>query len=265
MKKKILLVIPLFISIGLLYYYIKQKNTYEKITNMNIYFLTKEETIKLLILNNDKYYNTFNEIDYKVRNIKKIEEYNEYIKESTTELNNEQINLLKKIIHKINNKLNNFEIIGFDGIKAKNIKWKIGFIKGDKYEFGLPHTRIDTILLPIDYLKGDTKELEKTLIHEKIHIYQKKYQNDIDLYLKNEGFNKLFHKNIFNDIRANSDIDNYVYLDKNNNIMRSIYKNNPNNLNDIIFTTNYKFNYYANEHPYEYMAYKLENLIFNNY
>ena len=47
-------------------------------------------------------------------------------------------------------KLKNINFDGFDGLKASNIMWQIGAIKGKSYENGLPHTRKYIIVLPIE-------------------------------------------------------------------------------------------------------------------
>jgi len=74
------------------------------------------------------------------------------------------------------------------------------------------------------------------------------------------GRNNHFIKNskkIYN-IRANPDIDEYIYKNKNNQLMMCVYKDSPNTLFDVTF---YPENNPNNEHPFEYMAYTLESEI----
>jgi hypothetical protein len=155
-----IILILILIIILLIFYY---KSDYFT----NNHYLSKNELIEILINNSDNYYNTFNSYDFKVRNINSIEDYYIKIKNSATEINNNFDN----IIDNINNKLKKINIIGFDGEKASKIPWIIGFIDGVEYEYGFPHTRNNIIVIPIKLINSN--RLEKILIHEKIHIYQK--------------------------------------------------------------------------------------------
>ena len=62
---------------------------------------------------------------------------------------------------------------------------KIGFVCNNNYENGLPHTRGDIIILNKNkfMINSDIKNM-KTLIHEQVHVYQKKYSNELNYYLK---------------------------------------------------------------------------------
>ena len=152
--------------------------------------------------------------------------------------------------------LSKYSCIGFDGKKCAKLKWNIGIITGVKYEGGLPHTRKDIIIIPVDILNSN---LYKTLIHEKIHVYQKKYIDDISLYLNENGYTKYKEKKHFDNIRSNPDLDDYIYKNKNGQIMITIYKNtSPNSIQD---TLTMPINNSTYEHPLEFMAYNLTNKI----
>ncbi len=132
----------------------------------------------------------------------------------------------------------------------------MGFIDGNEYEYGLPHTRNNIIILPINILSSFNR-LTKTLIHEKIHVYQKMYPDDINKYLDKNGYIKYKNRNEFNNLRANPDLDNYIYMNSNKQIMKAEYIDNPYTINDVIIEP---INDYKYEHPLEYMAYNIENL-----
>jgi hypothetical protein len=257
----ILLLILIFI-ISLLFYNIENFNN-DNTNNDNTHnddnntYLNKAELYEILINNSDNYYNTFNDYDFKVRNIKTIQDYYINIQNSVSEINNYNKNNIDIIINNVNNKLKSINIIGFDGIKASQIPWIIGIINGINYEYGLPHTRNNIIIIPIKLVNN--KVLERILFHEKIHIYQKLYPNDINNYLINNNFKKYCSRNNFNNIRANPDIDDWVYINITDNIMIAKYIDNPQTINDVIY---YPFNSYNYEHPYEFMAYQLENMFF---
>lgn len=220
----------------------------------DIILLSNDELQSILVNNKDNYYDRFTKLDLKVRNVNTLEEYKNKILNSCYKCNQNEYNILLVAVNKINKVLKNYKIIGFDGKKAVNIKWKIGVIDGEIYENGLPHTRGDVIIIPKSLLNND--RLKNILLHEKIHIYQKIYPNDIQQYLNNNGFT-ISRKKIDN-IRANPDIDIYIYKNKNNQEMMCIYNNSPKSILDVLYLPN---NNIINEHPFEFMAYNIENQI----
>jgi hypothetical protein len=222
----------------------------------NIY-LTKSELEKTLINNKDKYYDNFNENDLRVRNIDNINEYYNIIKNSCINISSNYSKILDNAITIANQKINKIKINGFDGNKAMKIQWIIGIFKGKDYEYGLPHTRNFIILLPESILKN-TNSIVRILIHEKIHIYQKMYPDDIKIWLKYNGFIKYKIKNKKDNIRSNPDVDNYIYKNSQDQILMSVYNELPFTINDVKY---YPINDYKYEHPFEYMAYTLEYII----
>lgn len=244
-----------FLFVLFIVYFIYKYFIVEKFENCT--YLSKIELEKTLINDSDNYYKNFNLLDYQVRNIKTIEEYYEKIKNSCINISNENIEILNECIKLANLKFKNFTIDGFNGKKAALLPWTIGLIKGNEYEGGYPHTRNYTIILP-EFLLQNKHKLIQVLIHEKIHIYQKYYKEDMKIYLSVNGFKKYQHKNKFQNIRANPDIDNFVYFNDKNQMMRSIYKNNPTKINDVDIIP---INDFTFEHPYEYMAYTIEHNI----
>ncbi len=250
----IIILITLTILLILIFYIY---NINQECFSNNYKILNKDELENILIKDKDNYYKTFNNKDYKVRNIKTIEDYYIKIKNSCININIEQKKDLIKSINKANNKLKKIKIDGFDGNKCANIIWNVGFIDGNEYEYGLPHTRNNIIILPINILSSFNR-LTKTLIHEKIHVYQKMYPDDINKYLDKNGYIKYKNRNEFNNLRANPDLDNYIYMNSNKQIMKAEYIDNPYTINDVIIEpiNNYKY-----EHPLEYMAYNIEYLL----
>jgi hypothetical protein len=236
--------------------YLLYKNR-ESFMNIDIVFLNKNELYKLLIKNEDLYYNTFTDNDLIVRNINNINDYYNLIKYSVVDCDNKNKTKIQNCIYVIDKKFNDIKFNYFDGIKFNNIKWQFGFIKGKLYEGGLPHTRNDTIILPIEYINSVNNDvLIKLLIHEKIHVYQKLYPNDIKKYLITHNFTET--NIIVKNKRANPDINNIIYKDINNKLYYTQYNNNPKNISDVTYYPNNSIIY---EHPYEQMAYNFENII----
>jgi hypothetical protein len=248
MKKYIFCLIIIIIICYLL------NDTKEYFTN-NIIFITKYEGIEKLIKNEDRYYQTFNHNDLQVRNIQNIYDYSDKIKVSVIDFPQKIQIKLSDLINKVKTKINNMNYTYFDGKKANNIEWKLICIQGKEYEYGLPHTRNDVIILPLEYIVSNTdNNIMITLFHELIHVYQKKYPNDIQEYLNKYGYTKVKKRNDIKNIRANPDLDDWIYKDNNNTIHCGIYNNNPTNILDVVYYPNNNSN---SEHPYEQMAYEL--------
>jgi hypothetical protein len=215
-----------------------------------IIFLSRDRLIEYLKLDNDRFYKKLNKIDLNVRNIKTIEEYYKIIEKSIDDINVDYKNLLLTCIDRSNKFLLEIKEPYFDNIKCYNIPWKIGTMIGKKYENGMPHTRDDIIILP-KYTDDNDDFLTKLLIHEKIHIYQRFYPKLCNIYITNLGFKK--HKKVepSDKIRANPDIDDWVYTDANGLIYKSVFKKDAKKITDVHFFPINKSRY---EHPFEKMA-----------
>ena len=55
--------------------------------------------------------------------------------------------------------------------------------------FRSSHTRNNVIIISKETLTKDSQDLLRTLVHEKIHIYQKIYKQDVNNYLQMNTFN----------------------------------------------------------------------------
>ena len=253
--------IVLFFVILLFYFVNKNLSSNEYFDNQtNVYFLNKNDLSNILIKDDDNYYKTFFNYDLYARHIKSIDEYDVHIKDSVVNLTEKQKNKLIKCCNMVDEKLKNINFDGFDGVKASNIMWKIGAIKGKSYENGLPHTRKYVIVLPIEKINlKTTKQLCELLCHEKVHIYQKKYKDDIEKYLKKNDISILKIREEKDMVRANPDLDNYIYKNNNNIIYSAKYNSTkPTSIVDIEYNND---GTQSSEHPFEKMAIDIENLI----
>lgn len=229
----ILLLFLLFI-----YFYNYHQNIFIKIYD-------SLELSKILKVDNYNYFTNMSDLNLEIRQIKNKQEYLNNIQYHFYDLSILEKFILKRAIYKAQNILNKIKYPGFYSYKIKNIPWLIGCSKNKKYEFGFPHTRKNIIILNIDNLYDNN--LYKTLIHERIHIYQKLFPNDIQKFLNYFNFKKI-SKLTKND-RVNPDTDDYLY--QRNNI---IYQCKINDNNNTVKCTNKDPKY---EHPYEFMAYKI--------
>ena len=232
-------------------------NVNEKFDENNIQFLSKEDVTNILINDDDNYYKKFFNVDFRMRNVSSANEYIELIKNTSCDMNVIQKNKIRKCINKANERLKKINFEWFDGEKAASIPWKIGSIQGKLYENGLPHTRNDVIIISkknIDNYNND--KLTNTLIHEKVHVYQKKNNSDVEKYLIENNFKAIKYRDEEDYIRANPDLDNIVYSDLNDNIYKATYTQNCKTIEDVVYTPQNSQTY---EHPFEKMAIYIEN------
>jgi len=226
-----------------------------------IIFLKKEELLNMLIDNKDNYYNRFYNHDFSARNIKNINEYKELISHSVSEFNQYQKKKLKRSIQQADLFLSKLNLEWFKSENNQKIEWILGCIKGKLYENGLPHTRNNTIIISSEKVNEyDINRLTKTLIHERVHIYQKIFKEDMNIFLVKNQFRIYKERSKDDNIRANPDLDNLIYIDNKNNIYRGVYNEDPQSIEDILYSPYDEQSY---EHPFEKMAIDIENIYKN--
>lgn len=219
-----------------IYLYLKDNN------DINIIFLNAEQSSKFLLKDNDKYIETFNIQDLYARKVNTKDEYKDLISKSTYNFNDKQKEKIKIVCKEASKYLN---II--------NIKW-IFALTNNNYENGFPHTRENIIFLSTSVLNNDIHRLTSIIIHEYTHIYQRYNKDIIDNQISNMGFTKSRKRFNIPRIRSNPDLDDYIYKDKNGIELICLYSNDtPSSINDVILSN------IAYEHPYELMAYNIEN------
>jgi hypothetical protein len=260
MYKLVLIALIIIIIFYITNYLFKKKyNIHENFTENNVIFIDSNELTEILTNDNDNYYKTFHKNDFISRKIKNIEDYSNLIKLSTSNFTEAEKNKIEKSLLKVNSILKDLKLDWFDGSKANKIQWKIGCVKDKNYEHGLPHTRNDIIIISSeDVNKFSDDKLTKTFIHEKVHVYQKLYPNDIDIYLENNKFIKYKLRDKNDNIRANPDLNNWIYKDNEGNIYKALYNENPSSVEDIQYLP---INNQSYEHPFEKMAIQIEDSI----
>jgi hypothetical protein len=211
--------------------------------SITIIFLNNYQLAHYLIQDKDNYYSSLSLENLQLRNIEDKGIFLANIHNYLYTLTNREKIIVQNAIYKAHNLLKNININGFNYSKLKNYKWIIGCSYGTKYEFGYPHTRNNIIILNYDNIYEEN--LYKTLIHERIHIYQKLFPNDIQQYLQFNNFKKYIKQDSYH--LANPDTDNYIYTLNNQIYECRIYNNS-------LEYTNNNFHY---EHPYEFMAYTI--------
>ena len=227
----------------------------------NILFETftvcKHEACQALKSNSDGYISRLDSVNLTARGCNNLQDYYNQIDNCVLDSKINQGALLNPYLFKIDNLKHIHKYINTK--KFHDIPWNIILTKG-KYEGSMPHTRYVNntpyIILPLNYI--NTRNLERTLLHEKIHLYQKIFKEDFDKKINGE-YQKL--DLVDSMLRQNPDTDGCIYLNKTNNklMMCKFLTKTPSNLNDVIYGTMENNPRY--EHPYEFYAYKISEEI----
>ncbi len=243
-------------SIAAIYFYIDFARQNAPV----IEILNAEEMQHVITTDADHYYDKFHAVDFKVRNVKNKHSYLDKISKSGCSSEENTIQKIKDCINTINTQLSDRRHETIHGIyidQFLKIPWRIGFICDKKYENGLPHTRGDVIVLNNqDVQRRSMSEVCKLLIHEKSHVYQKK--ENMSAYLKTK-YTEVKKKDYQDEtIPANPDTNDTIYKSNETNVvLEGKYRENPRHFRDVLFTQND----HTLEHPFESVAYNMENLI----
>ena len=253
---------------------------YENKEKEHIKFMTFKETAEFLRNDRDGYVRNMSALDLHARHAKTYMDYIDNIEDTAITFTAEEKELLGKCADKADNyfKTERFKELEYanhiNGNDIAGIKWIFANTYANhyndmikEYEEGLPHTRENVIFVSKNVLKYDELNLTNTLIHEKIHIYQRYNSNIFSKIIKDMGLLEL-DKGSYKSakyIRSNPDTNGKIYYAPDNttkaakaakapdaNVMVCLYRNdNPNSINDVIHKN------YSNEHPYEKIAYEI--------
>lgn len=137
------------------------------------------------------------------------------------------------------------------------IPWRIALTQGTAYEEGLPHTREDNIFISTEFFTGTIGENCRTLLHEKVHLYQRYYREACTAHLFSVGYSVYTLRSQVPMIRCNPDLDGIVYRDPTGQVLACRYKNaSPNSIRDVIYMSPCR-----TEHPFERVAYVIGDLL----
>lgn len=199
----------------------------------------------------DGYVQSLSIYDLRARNATTISDYLQKSTQDVLPFQSFQQTQLNKAVKYANDFFRTYRNYYIDSVNIQQIPWFFILTNG-YYENGLPHTRAQYIFLTPDVLATNLKDLIITLIHEKIHVYQRLHSQLIkekllSMHYKIHGFRKN-HEN--KRLRANPDLDQYIYISPQNETMVSIYNSDhPKTISD---STGSKY-----EHPFEEIAYTI--------
>ena len=263
LKIKDMCVYILYFSIALLialiiYYINKIITTKKELFQEKITYLDTKSVIDFFNKDYDNYVKNLSRYDLIARNVDSNKEYIQKIGYCAKNFTENQKNIINICCEKADDFFKKYNEL-LDGKQIAKIKWKFALTdKYDNYEYenGLPHTRKDIIFLSDKMIpESETPDFINTLIHEKIHIYQRYNELIIDKMLSDKlKINKIVYTNPRK--RANPDLNNNIYKNDKNEIMQCYYNSNtPNSIQDVTCLNNNSIN----EHPYELLAYNIAN------
>ena len=152
--------------------------------------------------------------------------------------------------------------VGFEGIDMKKMggmKWKLGCFKPRAIEEGCPHTRMDIIFLDEGLVaRSSHKDLARTMVHEKVHVYERAYTGDIQKWISAKGFQKWKREEEYPRFKNNPDLDGWIYLDpEGREGLMKFRSMHPKDFWDQEYPVAEES---SSEHPYETLAYILDHL-----
>ena len=213
--------------------------------------MTADETARFIESDQDGYVKSMSPTDLYARKASSFEKYIDRCKNKAIDFSSSQKVRYSKACAEADDFFSKCNM-PFSNNKMVQIPWVFALTEGDVYEDGLPHTRGNVIFVS-SFINEQPKELIRTLIHEKIHLYQRMYPEELSHVLANYGFKQWKLRMGTPRIRANPDIDPWIYINRDNNDpMMALYSSdNPINISDIYLADT------AFEHPYEYLAYEI--------
>jgi len=243
------------IILFLLYKYLDTENFINQ-PKKNVNFLSIQETQEFLDSDPDFYIANLSPTDLYARQSKTSSDYKTKAVSSAAEIPDPLKLKISKAVQAANKFFSKLQIKGIECSKINDIPWIIAYTSGNAYEDGLPHTRGGIIFLS-DSVDETDQNLLRVLIHEKVHLYTRIYPEETSYYLESNGYIKWKQRTGQPRVRANPDLDNWIYIDPvSQKPMVAYYSSDkPYNISDVILSTP------SAEHPYELLAYKIETLI----
>jgi len=222
------------------------------IFNSEVTFLSADQTKQFLLNDPDEYIHTLNQWDLIARNIPTFQDYLNKISKAALSFDNDFKTILLNATQKADTFFNKTRIDGIDCEKLGSLPWVFALTKDKEYEEGLPHTRTNIIFLSTNINKTHTK-LVRTLIHEKIHVYQRLYPEETMNFLAKFGYYRWKQRFGVPRIRSNPDLDPWIYFNPvSKQPMVAYYtSDNPVSIDDV------NINKPTEEHPYEQIAYNI--------
>lgn len=211
-------------------------------------FLSKDEVGAFIMSDKDQYLARLTKVDLSARKASSVEEYKKRSAAAAMDVPKDTQEAIKKHAAMIDKYL-----LQTGQHKLVGVPWVIAVTEGNAYENGYPHTRSNVIFLSSNDLKSI--DLARTLLHEKVHVYQRMYPEDMREVMKKGGYKPWKLRRDVPLARANPDLDEWIYTDPvSDKPMVAYYTSaTPSSISDVTLE------HPSFEHPYEKMAYDIAN------
>lgn len=222
----------------------------------HVQFMTKEETANFLRTDPDSYIKNLSPLDLHARKAGNEHMYMRIAGEAADNFTREQLIRYTNAAKAVDEFYKKTKIDGIDMIEIAKIPWVLAITSGNKYEDGLPHTRANIIFVSNE-IDETPSSLIRTLVHEKMHLYQRLYPEAISQFLESRGYKRWKQRMGEPRIRANPDVDPWIYIDPISKEPMAAYyaTDKPVSITDIVLDD------VAFEHPYEKIAYEISQRI----
>ena len=211
-------------------------------------YLSAEETMKIVEADSDGYVSNMSSSDLYARKVKSHQEYINKCVSTCLDFDERIKKLLDNAVEKADKFFKSLENEYIDRELMSQIDWKFALTTNEE---SFPHTRLDVIFLSPKVSTLSEKQLVSLIIHEKVHVYQRKYEHLFQEQLFKNGYAVVKERKDYPLVRANPDIDKYVYTSPTGEQMITLYNSSkPTSIVDVSSDG-------KKEHPFEEIAYKI--------
>lgn len=184
------LVLAVMLAIALIYY--RRPKTWSTPSKKHL-----ENTI-----DNALYFRKLNALDLKARGQTSIEAYVTAYKKSMLGFSKAESKQLDDLIARADELCARYP-------RLSAIEWTIAKFEGVEENF--PHTLGDIVFLPSDFFEKPFEEKVETLIHEKLHVYQRTHPIETSILVDKLGFKPWKPQTKITNLRTNPDTNDFAY------------------------------------------------------
>lgn len=217
---------------------------------MTVTFPSKEEVA--LVLQNTPYFFEMSVLDLRARGAESADAYLAKYLRSVVALSQQQQARVAELASGVDAVTKPFK-------RLHAIPWKVAAFQGIEHEF--PHTHADVIFLPLDMIEDPAKGVMETMLHEKIHIYQRLFPLETNVLVQKVWGYKMHSLRKRHALaRNNPDLNPVVYGKRKWGMLQEFTKT-ANSLRDskhtVVGEADESFASEMYEHPFERMAYEV--------
>jgi hypothetical protein len=251
MLKTAVITVALVAIVGYVAYTYLSRETFV-VANNGIRFMDAAETATFLKQDPDGYVKNMSPSDLYARKVTTVEKYLTRAAGASVSFSSAQRVRFIKAARDADDHLMRYNANGIDGKRLASIPWIFAMTNGDAYEDGLPHTRANIIFVSSD-INEQHDALVRTLVHEKVHIFQRMHPEFMVQLLQGRGYQRWKLRMGLPRVRANPDIDPWIWMNEETQtaMVAHYTSDKPTAISDV-YLEDPSF-----EHPYELIAYEI--------